>query len=322
MNDGDDRNESVTIPSLVDLREAQERIEGIAHRTPIVRSSQADARAGAELIFKCENLQRVGAFKFRGACNAVFKMSDARPVATHSSGNHAQALALAARLRGVACHVVMPTNAPLAKRSAVLAYGARVIDCEPTLDARERTIEHVVAETGASFVHPYENRDVVAGQATAALEVFEEEEVEFVCVPVGGGGLMAGTCLAAAYVEPSVQVVGAEPALADDAAASLRTGTRQAARTPLTIADGLRTSLGELSFAVARRHLREIVTVEEREIVDAMRFVWERMKLVIEPSAAVPVAAAFRGVFRGRRVAIVLSGGNVDLDRLPWLPHV
>ena len=313
------------LPTAEDLVAARTRVSKLAHRTPLLRSSQADARAGAELWFKCENLQRVGAFKFRGACNAVFGREPAA-VATHSSGNHGQALALAAKLRGIPCHVVMPRDAPAAKRAAVAGYGATIVDCEPTLAARESTLDEVVAQTGAEFVHPYNDPWVVAGQATAAMEVLDDVVVDAIAVPVGGGGLMAGTCLAARNHEgrgsAPIEVHGIEPKLADDAEESLRTGQRIGPRPPITIADGLRTALGDIGFEVGRRHLTQMHLVEEDQIVEAMRFVWERMNVVIEPSAAVPLAAAFAGAFTGKRVAIVFTGGNVDLGHLPWQgPH-
>lgn len=313
---------AIVIPTLDDLRDARERIAPFVHHTPVLTSRTLDARSGAQLFFKCENLQRVGAFKFRGACNAVFALPHddaAAGVATHSSGNHAQAVALAAQLRGIPAHIVMPTDAPAAKRAAVQGYGGRIVDCAPTLEAREETLAAVVAQTGAIPIHPYDDPRVIAGQGTAALELFEEvPDLDVVLVPVGGGGLASGTALAARYVAPEVRVMGCEPALADDAAEGFRRGVRLPPRPPLTIADGLRTALGELPFAILREHLAAMHTVTEEAIVVAMRWVWERMKLVIEPSAAVPVAAALRGECEGARVGVILSGGNLDLDRLPW----
>lgn len=309
------------IPTLDDLRAAGARIAGRAHRTPVLTCATLDRRSGAQLFFKCENFQRSGAFKFRGACNAVFSLSDAeaaRGVASHSSGNHAQALALAARLRGSTAHVVMPTDAPAAKRAAVEEYGARIVDCAPTLRAREQTLAEVVAVTGAMFVHPYDDPRVVAGQATAAMELLEEvPDLDAILVPVGGGGLASGTALAAHHLAPEVRVIGCEPALADDATEGLRRGERLPPRPATTVADGLRTALGELTFTVLTRHLSEMRTVTDDEILRAMRLVWERMKLVIEPSAAVPVAVGLQGGL-GDRLGVILSGGNLDLDRLPW----
>ena len=242
------------IPTLADLEAARERVKGRVHQTPVLTCSTFDAMAGAELFFKCENLQKVGAFKFRGACNAIFALEDPEAVATHSSGNHAQAVALAAKMRGIPAHVVMPIDAPKAKRAAVEGYGARIIDCAPTLEAREQTLEKVVAETGAIEIHPYDATMIVAGQATAALELLEEvPELERILVPVGGGGLMSGSALAAHYTAPQVRVIACEPELADDAARGFKTGQRQGPKPPRTVADGLRTALGPTDV---RHHAR------------------------------------------------------------------
>jgi threonine dehydratase len=280
---------------------------------------------GAELFFKCENLQRVGAFKFRGASNAVLSLDAeeaARGVATHSSGNHAQALALAARLRGIPAHIVMPENAPAVKQRAVRDYGAEITFCEPTLEARESTLADVIARTGAAFVHPYNDWRIIAGQATAGRELIEEvPDLDIILAPVGGGGLLSGTALAARYYSPGTAVIAAEPEGADDAARSFRAGHIIPSVQPRTVADGLLTSLGEKTFAVIRAHVRDIVTVDDAAIIRAMRLVWERMNIVIEPSAAVPLAAVLVGAVdvRGARVGIIFSGGNLDLDRLPWM---
>lgn len=312
------------LPGLAEIRAAAARIAPHARRTPVWRSRSLDEWLGVEIRLKCENLQRVGAFKFRGACNAVFSLTAeeaGRGVATHSSGNHAQALALAARLRGVPAHVVMPHTAPAVKRNAVAGYGARIIPCEPTLEAREAALAEVTAATGALFIPPYNDVRVIAGQGTAALELLEAApDLEILLAPVGGGGLLSGTAIAAAALSPGCKVFGAEPAAADDAARSLAAGRIIPSVNPRTVADGLRTSLGDLTFAAIRAHVSGIVTVSEEGIVEAMRRVWERVKLVIEPSAAVPVAALLehRGRFQGARVGVILSGGNVDLDRLPW----
>jgi threonine dehydratase len=312
-------------PTLTDIERAAERIRPYAHRTPVLTSSGLNQRTGAELFFKCENFQKVGAFKFRGATNAVFSLSEAeaaRGVATHSSGNHAQALALAARLRGVPAHIVMPENSPRVKVEAVRGYGGRIVFCRPTQAERERTLAEVVRETGAVFVHPYDNPQVIAGQATAARELLAEiPGLDLLLVPVGGGGLASGTALAARYLAPAVRVVAAEPADADDARRSLQEGRIVPSLDPRTVADGLRTSLGRLTFPILRALLAEVVTVSEEGIVAAMRLVWERMKILIEPSAAVPVAAMLEGglAVRGLRVGVILSGGNLDLDALPWL---
>lgn len=312
------------IPTPDDIRAAAERIAPHAHRTPVVTCAGIDAMVGARLFFKCENLQKVGAFKFRGACNAVMSISDgevARGVATHSSGNHAAALALAARLRGVPAHIVMPEGAPRVKRAAVEGYGARITTCGPTQRSREQTLEQVVERTGAAFVHPYEDPRVVAGQGTAALELLGEvPDLDLVMTPVGGGGLLAGTALAATARAHPPRVVAAEPAGADDTYRSLRRGRRLPVEHPDTVCDGLRTSVGELPWSVIRRHVADVVRVPDASTLRAMRVVWERAKLVIEPSAAVPLAALLDRLVHppGERIGIVLSGGNVDLDALPW----
>lgn len=311
-------------PTIDDLRAAAARIGEEVHRTPVLTCDAIDAIVGMRLYFKCENLQKVGAFKFRGATNAVRSLDDdeaARGVVTHSSGNHAQALALAARRRGIPAWVVMPTGAPRVKRAAVEGYGATIVDCEPTLEARESTAARVMDETGATFIHPYDDARIIAGQGTAALELLQDVlGLDAVIAPVGGGGLCSGTCIAVHGENPSVAVYGAEPAAADDARQSLEAGTRIPVGAAETIADGLRTSLSDLTFGILRDHVAGIPTVGEDEIVNAMRLVYERMKIVIEPSAAVALAACARlhPQLAGRRVGIILSGGNVDLDALPW----
>ncbi|MBX3354226.1 MAG: pyridoxal-phosphate dependent enzyme [Phycisphaeraceae bacterium] len=308
--------------TLDDVREAAERIRPFAHRTPVHTSRTLDALCGRELFFKCELFQRVGAFKFRGACNAVMKLSDAeaaRGVVTHSSGNHAQALALAARLRGIPAFVVMPSNAPRVKRQAVEEYGAEVIPCEPTLEARERTAAEVVARTGGTLIPPYDHPSVIAGQGTMALELLEQApELEAIVVPVGGGGMISGVAIAAKALKPSIRIIGAEPEAVGDAALGKRTGRLEPATNAPTMADGLKTALGELTFPVVQTLVDEIITVDEASIVRAMRLVWERMKLLIEPSAAVGVAAVLGAPPPERRIGIILCGGNVDLDALPW----
>ena len=312
----------VDAPTIEDLDAAARRIAGRAHRTPVLTSRTLDRELGCSVFFKCENFQRVGAFKFRGATNAVQALSDAqaeRGVLTHSSGNHAQALALAARQRGIPAWIVMPDNAPRVKWRAVHGYDATVIDCEPTVEAREITARRVQAETGAVFIHPYDNRHVIAGQSTAARELFEDvPDLDAVFVPVGGGGLASGTCLAAKALAPRVRVFGAEPQGADDAKRSLDTGTivpvtaLPAGRAD-TVADGLRTSLCERTFAILGEHLESIVCVKDKATLAWMRTISERMKIVIEPSAAVAVAALASAapLFRERRVGVILSGGNV-----------
>ncbi|MBU0492573.1 MAG: pyridoxal-phosphate dependent enzyme [Chloroflexi bacterium] len=309
------------------VREAAQRIAGLAHHTPIQTCATLNHLAGRQLVFKCEQWQKVGAFKFRGACNAVFLLSDeeaARGVVTHSSGNHAQALALAARLRGIPAHIVMPRNAPHVKRRAVEGYGARIIECEPTDAARVATAAQVVAETGGVLVHSNNDPAVIAGQGTVALELLAQApRLDAVIAPIGGGGLLAGICVAARGLNPAMRILGAEPLGADDAARSLAAGELLPQTAPNTIADGLRTSLGDLNWPILRDHVERIITVREDEIVQAMRLMWERAKLLIEPSAAVAVAAMLsdegRAIAGLDRVGVVLSGGNVDLDRLPWL---
>lgn len=314
---------SGTPPSADDVRAAAARIAGLVHRTPVVTCATIDALAGRRVFFKCENLQRVGAFKLRGASNAVSKLGETearRGVVTHSSGNHGQALAFAAKRRGIPARIVMPSNAPAVKRRAVLGYGARIVECAPTLEARERTAAAVVAETGATFVHPYDDADVIAGQGTAALELLEQAgPLDAIVAPVGGGGLVAGTAIAALALRPGIRVFAAEPLGADDAARSKRAGQRLPQTAPETIADGLRTGLGALTWPVLRDQVEEVLTVSEDEIRAAMRLAWERAKLLIEPSAAVAVAAVLGDRFRAldgmARVGVILSGGNVDFER-------
>jgi threonine dehydratase/serine racemase len=313
---------------LEDVRAAARRIAPHAHRTPVVTCTTLDVLAERQLYFKCEHLQKAGAFKFRGAYNAVSQLSEvvaARGVATHSSGNHAQALALAARLHGIAAHVVVPRGAPRTKLAATLGYGARVIECAPTLEARESTLADVVRETGAALVHPYDHPSVIAGQGTVALELLEEvPDLDALVAPVGGGGLVAGTCVAAHGLRPGLRVFAAEPAGADDAARSKAAGRLIPQTDPHTLADGLLTSLGELTWPILRDQTERVLTVGEEATVESMRLLWERAKLPVEPSAAVALAAVLDDEFRAlhgiERVGVILSGGNVDVDRLPWLP--
>ena len=312
------------VPTFDDVKEAAARIVGIAHRTPVMTCASLNDRVGAQVFCKCENFQKAGAFKFRGATNAVMSLSDAetsRGVATHSSGNHGAALALAARFRRVPARIVMPFNAPESKKAAVAAYGGTIVYCEPTQEAREATLDSVVRETGAVFIHPYDNARVIAGQGTAALELCAEvPNLDVILAPVGGGGLISGTALTAAACSAGARVVAAEPEAADDAYRSLQAGRILPADDPKTIADGLRTSLGGLTFAVMRSHMVQVVTVSEEAIVAAMHYVWQRMKIIIEPSSAVPIAALLdrRVNVVGQRIGIILTGGNVDLARLPW----
>jgi threonine dehydratase len=312
------------IPGFKGVLEAAQRIEPYVHRTPVLTSRTLNGITGAELFLKCENLQRVGAFKARGACNAVFSLDEVearRGVATHSSGNHGAALTYAAGLRGIPAIIVMPDNAPPVKRAAVEGYGAQIVTSGSHPLDRERKLEEILAETGATFVHPSNDSRVIAGQGTAALELLEDvPDLDVVMVPVGGGGLLAGTALAVVGRSPTTQTIAAEPEMADDAYRSFRDGKIYPSENPQTIADGLRTFLGDLNFPIIREHVADIVTVSEQAIVDAMRLVWVRMKIVIEPSSAVPLAALLEGKFdpKGLRIGVIISGGNVDLDHLPW----
>lgn len=312
--------------ALEAVHEAAKRIAGRAHRTAVETCATLDRLAGRALFFKCEHLQKVGAFKFRGACNAVWRLpaeTARRGVVTHSSGNHAQALALAARQRGIPAHIVMPSTASPVKRRAVAEYGGRIVLCEPTLEARETTAAAVLAETGGTLLPPYNHPDVIAGQGTIAVELLEQvPDLDAIVAPVGGGGLMAGIAIAARALKPSIRLFAAEPLGADDAARSKAAGELIPQTGPKTIADGLLTSLGDLTWPVIRDLVERVVTVREEEIVSAMRLCWERAKLLIEPSAAVAVAAVLADSFRElgslRRVSVVLSGGNANLDQLPW----
>jgi threonine dehydratase len=310
--------------TLEHIREAHERIKDKIHRTPVMTSRTLDSDAGAKLFFKCENFQKGGAFKARGATNAVFSLSEAQArkgVATHSSGNHGAALARAAGLRAIRATVVMPSTAPKAKQEAVRRYGADVVFCEPTLEARESTLERVIAEGGAWLVHPYNDLRVMAGQGTAAVELLESvPDLDVILCPVGGGGLLSGVAVAAKNLNPSIRIVGVEPAAADDAARSFRSGRIVPSANPTTLADGLRSSLGDKTFAEIQRHVDDIVTVSEPSIVSGMRRIWEVMKIVVEPSAAVSYAAVAEARLdaRGKRVGLILTGGNLDLESLPW----
>lgn len=312
--------------TLADVRAAADRIRGLAHRTPVLTCGTLDALAGRSLFFKCENLQKVGAFKYRGATNAVRKLTDAeaaRGVVTHSSGNHAQALALAARLRGVPAYIVMPRTAPAVKRAAVEGYGGRITLCEPNLPAREAAANEIVARTGAALIPPFDHADVIAGQGTVALELLEDvPDLDALVVCVGGGGLIAGCAIAGRGVNPNLRVFGAEPTGADDAARSKAAGQWLPQTGPNTIADGLLTSTGELTWPVIRDEVERVFTVTDDDIRAAMRLVWERMKVIVEPSgavaAAVALSAAFREVPGLKKVGVTFSGGNVNLDQLWW----
>lgn len=313
-----------TLPTIEDIRNAHQLISAHAHRTAVLSSKQVDQKTGGQIFFKCENFQKVGAFKFRGATNAIFSLSDeeaAKGVATHSSGNHAQAVALSAKMKGIPAYIVMPENAPKVKVKAVKNYGAEITFCESTLDARESTLEKVVEQTGATFIHPYDDPRIIAGQGTAALELLEDHpDLDIIMAPVGGGGLLSGTALAAKSIKSDIVVIGAEPKNADDAYRSFKANELIPVKNPDTIADGLRTSLGKLPFSIITQHVDDIVTVSEESIIEAMRFVWERLNMIIEASCAVPVAAVFDGKVdvKGKKVGIIITGGNVDLDNLPW----
>ena len=331
-------------PDLDDILAAAKRIKNYAHRTPVVTCHSLDERVGAKVFLKTENFQKVGAFKFRGACNAVFSLNAeaaARGVIAHSSGNHAQALALAARLYQVSpgtrspgtrspdpgvpgrirAYIVMPENAPQVKKAAVAGYGAIITFCAPTLEAREATQADVIARTGAVEIHPYDNAQVIAGQGTAALELLQDvPDLDVIMAPVGGGGLLSGTSIVAKGLNPGIRVIAAEPEMADDAARSLAAGRIIPSHNPQTLADGLLTSLGKLTFPIIQKNVEQIITVSESSIIAAMRLIWERAKIIIEPSAAVPVAALMEEKvdLSGLRIGVILSGGNVDLDKLPW----
>jgi len=317
------KNGSNMALDLDSIRAAHGRVRPFIHRTPVLTSTRLNEASGASLFFKCENLQKTGSFKARGATNAVFALDEEtarRGVATHSSGNHATALARAARLRGIPAHVVMPSNSAKVKVRAVESYGARIVFCEPTQAARETACADVIAKTGATLIHSFENEAVMAGQGTAAVELLEDVDVDFVVCPVGGGGLLCGTAVAAKSMRPNIKVVAAEPANADDAAQSFRAGQRIVTEKKFTIADGLRTNVGERNFPLIQRYVDDIATVSEEAIVSAMRTIWETLKIVIEPSSAVPYAAMVERKIdiAAKRVGIILTGGNVDLEALPW----
>lgn len=312
------------IPVFANIENAHLIVQKYAHRTPVLTSSSINNIVGGNIFFKCENFQKVGAFKFRGACNAVFLLSNEdalKGVATHSSGNHAAALALAAKMRGINAHIVMPDNSPEVKKKAVAGYGAKITYCEPTLQARESTLAKVIEKTGATEIHPYNNFNIIAGQGTAAKEMIEDfGNFDIILVPVGGGGLLSGTAISTKLMLLKCKVIAAEPAGADDAFRSFRAKKIIPSVNPNTIADGLLTSLGERNFAIIMDLVDDIVTVAETRIVEAMRMIWERMKIIIEPSSAVPLAAILEGKvdIQNKKVGIILSGGNVDLGRLPF----
>lgn len=312
------------LPALYDIQSAHRRISPFIHRTPVLTSRLLDSIAGCGLYFKCENFQKVGAFKFRGATNAVLSLTDEQKkagVVTHSSGNHAAALALAARMNGIRAFIVMPENAPSVKKDAVAGYGASITFCEPTLQAREETCRNIMETEGATLVHPYDNFNVICGQGTASLELLEEiNDLDVVIAPVGGGGLMSGTSTCVKGLSKKTMVIGAEPLNASDAWKSFTTGILTPSVNPLTIADGLLTSLSELTFSIIRQNVDDIFTVSEESIISSMKLVWERMKIIIEPSSATVFAAVMenRQFFRGKRVGLIISGGNIDLKKLPF----
>jgi len=315
---------SENIPVFQDVVEAHERIRNFVHRTPVLTSVSLDQMFESTLYFKCENFQKAGAFKFRGATNAVLSLSDEekkRGVGTHSSGNHAAALSLAARVQGIKAYIVMPNNAPEIKKIAVESYGGIITFCEPTLEARERGMEEVIARTGCTFVPSYNHRNIVCGQGTAAKELIEDAgELDIVIAPVGGGGLLSGTSISSKGMLPGARVIAVEPEGADDAYRSFTSGKFVPSVNPQTIADGLLTSLGDLTFRVILKHVDEIVTISEESIVAAMRLLWERMKIVVEPSGAVPLAGIIEKKIdvKGKRIGLILSGGNLDLSKLPF----
>ena len=315
------------IPTFDDVKIARERITPYIHKTPVLTSSYLDDLTGAKLFFKCENFQKAGAFKVRGASNAVFGLSDemaAKGVATHSSGNHALSLAYAAGRRGIPCHVVMPRTAPQAKKDAVIGYGGIITECEPSTTSREAVFAEVQAATGADFVHPYNDPRVIAGQATCSLELLEQTGgLDAVIAPIGGGGMISGTCLALSNVAPDTKIYAAEPKNADDAYRSFKAGYIIADDAPDTVADGLKVPLKDLTWHFVSNHVSDILIATEDEIVDAMKLIWQRMKIVMEPSSAVPLATILKNkdLFAGKRVGVIITGGNVDMDKLPWMKN-
>jgi threonine dehydratase len=319
-----EKTSEMTLPELSDIRAAHSRIRPYIHDTPVLSSHQLNKLFECEMFFKCENFQKVGAFKFRGATNAVLSLSSeekGKGVVTHSSGNHAAALALAARTNGVKANIVMPENAPIVKKNAVAGYGAEITFCKPTLQAREETTRMIMQKTGATLVHPYDNFNVICGQGTAALELLGEKvDLEIVVAPVGGGGLMSGTSTCVKGINKAIKVIGAEPLNANDAFTSFTTGILTPSVNPLTIADGLLTSLSELTFSVIKRNVDQIFTAKEDTIIECMLLVWERMKIVIEPSSATVLAIIKENpdYFKGKKIGLIISGGNVDFRKLPF----
>ncbi len=307
-----------------ELKDCHNRIAPHIHRTPILTSRLLNKISGAELYFKCENFQRMGAFKMRGATNAILQLSDeqkSKGVVTHSSGNFAQALSLAAKTLGIKAYIVMPSNAPQVKKDGVKEYEGEIIECTPTQQDRERTAKTIAQRTGATFLHPYNMKDVILGQGTAAIELLEDHpDLGYIFAPVGGGGLIAGTALAASYFANHCKIIGGEPFEVDDAYRSLKSGQLETNQSTNTIADGLKMSLGDQTFPIIKEHIEEIIRVTEEEIVSSMKLIWERMKIIVEPSCAVPLAALLKEKdrFKGHKIGIILSGGNVDLSNLPF----
>lgn len=314
-----------SIPAYTDMLVAHDRIRPYVHRTPVLTSSYMDELTGAKLFFKCENFQKAGAFKVRGACNAVFGLPDdmlAKGVATHSSGNHALSLSYAAGRRGIPCHVVMPRTAPEAKKAAVRGYGGIITECEPSTSSREEVFARVQAETGAEFVHPYNDARVIAGQGTCSRELLDQvADLDMVIAPIGGGGMISGTCLTLSHAAPGIDIIAAEPEQADDAYRSFKAGHIIADDAPETVADGLKVPLKDLTWHFVSQHVADILTASDAEIVAAMKLTWQRMKTVMEPSSAVPLATILKNKdrFAGKRVGVIVTGGNVDLDKLPWM---
>ncbi|MEA1874000.1 MAG: pyridoxal-phosphate dependent enzyme [Bacteroidota bacterium] len=314
----------IQIPDFSDIENASKQIAQFVHKTPVLSSNLINEIAGCNIVFKCENFQKVGAFKFRGATNAIQNLSKkelAKGVCTHSSGNHAQALSLAAKQAGIPAYIVMPNNAPQVKIDAVRNYNAEIFFCEPTLEARERKLNEIQKITGASFIHPYNNFHVIAGQGTAAKELLEDvSDLDAIIAPVGGGGLMSGTAITTKSIYPAIRIYGAEPKAADDAKRSLDAGKLIPSLSPKTMADGLLTSLSDGTFHVLNTHLNDILTCSEKSIVLAMQYLYERMKIVVEPSGAVPLACILENstLFKNQRIGIIISGGNVDVQRLPF----
>ncbi|MDP2235901.1 MAG: pyridoxal-phosphate dependent enzyme [Bacteroidales bacterium] len=315
----------VNLPTLKDIQIAHERIKPYIHQTPVLSSQQLNEKSGSRLYFKCENFQKAGAFKSRGAMNAILSLSEDeinKGVATHSSGNHAQALARAAKIMKVPAYIVMPSTAPKVKVAAVEQYGGKITFCQPTLEARESTLNAIIEKTGATLIHPYNDYYIIAGQATACLELISKcPDLDMILCPVGGGGLLSGTLLSTRYLSPEIKVIACEPEGANDTWQSVKSGKLIPSLSPQTIADGLLTSLGSLTWPIIKEQVHDVILVNDQQIIEAMKLVWERMKIIIEPSSAVPVAVALsaREELKGKKIGIILSGGNIDLNKIPWL---